>query len=48
MLCGTCHDRFERGHWSKIKLKEAVDDPKCLQIGFSRDLFDLNNPEIII
>lgn len=40
LLCGSCHDKVTKWIWSNQKVKEARENPHCLQSGFSSDFFD--------
>jgi hypothetical protein len=48
LLCPNCHSKVTRGMWSKEKIKGHMENPYCLQIGYSNDFFDIgdNFPKI--
>ena len=50
LLCGCCHDCVTKGLWSKDKVKEAMQAPKCLAAGFSFGAFDVGTawPEVVL
>lgn len=50
LLCGSCHQKVTSGMWSKDRVKKALENPKCLQTGFSFDTFDLGSehPTIVL
>jgi hypothetical protein len=50
LLCMQCHGKISRRFWSKSKVKEAMQNPKCKQQGFSNEFFDfgLNHPYLRI
>jgi len=41
LLCGACHDKVTRKIWSKEKVKEHAKNPKCLEVGYSSDFFEI-------
>lgn len=41
LLCGSCHDKVTRKIWSKVKIKKALASPKCLDNGYTSDIFDI-------
>ncbi|MBB1192844.1 hypothetical protein DNC80_04080 [Flavobacterium sp. SOK18b] len=43
LLCPNCHSKVTRGMWSKEKIKDAMQNPICLQKGYSNDFFDIGN-----
>ena len=48
LLCPSCHHKVTTGFWSKDKVKLAMKNPKCLEQGFSNEVFDIgcNDPVI--
>jgi len=42
LLCGSCHDKVTRNIWSKEKVKEHAKNPKCFEVGYSSDFFDIS------
>lgn len=44
LLCGSCQLKVTKGIWSKDKVKGANSNPKCLQKGYTNDLFDIRKP----
>lgn len=48
LLCPGCHGKVTTGMWSKEKVKKAMNNPKSLSDGYSREVFDIGNghPEI--
>jgi len=47
-LCQGCHDRVTRKFWSKEKIKQAKQNPWCIQHGKCRDAFDIGTSEVLI
>jgi len=41
LLCGSCHDKVTRGIFSKDKIRDALRSPKCLENGYTSDVFDI-------
>jgi hypothetical protein len=41
LLCPQCHARVTTKMWSKARVKLAMKQPKCKQVGYTRDFFDL-------
>jgi hypothetical protein len=39
LLCGSCHSYVTRGIWSKDRVKAAMRNPKCLEKGFSLNIW---------
>lgn len=50
ILCPQCHSKVTRGFWSRKKVVEAVQNPKCLEEGYTKELFDIgySHPKIKI
>jgi len=48
LLCGRCHDRMNRGLLSSDVINAHNRDPKCLQEGFSHDVFDVGNQHPVV
>jgi hypothetical protein len=48
LLCPQCHAKVTAGMWSKARVKLAMKSPKCHQLGYTREFFDLvvGHPEI--
>ncbi len=42
-LCGSCHDKVTRKIWSKNKIIRHNQAPKCRELGYSRDFFDIGD-----
>ncbi len=40
LLCPGCHNKVTTGMWSKSRVKLAMRNPKCLEVGYSREFFD--------
>jgi hypothetical protein len=40
LFCPQCHAKVTTGMWSKQKIKLAMQDPKCKQVGYTREFFD--------
>lgn len=40
LLCPQCHAKVTTGMWSKARVKLAMRSPKCLQVGYSSEVFD--------
>ena len=38
LLCLQCHGKVTRKIWSKEKVKAAMKDPRCKQIGYSNEI----------
>lgn len=49
LLCPQCHSKVTTGMWSKDKIKTAMAAPRCKQIGFASEAFDLGktHPAIV-
>ncbi|HXC17855.1 MAG TPA: hypothetical protein VNV60_10480, partial [Holophagaceae bacterium] len=43
LLCGGCHDKVTRKFWSKEKVRQARNAPKCKGTGFSRGELDFGS-----
>ena len=43
LLCKGCHGKVTNKMWSKDKVKRFNKNPKCLQKGFSSEVFDIDN-----
>lgn len=43
LLCGRCHCNVTKGIWSKEKIKSSRNNPKCFEIGFSNNQFDIGS-----
>lgn len=41
LLCPQCHLKVTTGMWSKQKIKSAMSAPRCKEIGFASEAFDL-------
>ena len=50
LLCGRCHDCVTKGLWSKDKVKDGMQAPKCLEDGFSFGAFDVGPawPQVVL
>jgi len=48
LLCGGCHDHVGRGLLSFGTISAHNRNPKCLQRGFSHDVFDVGNQHPIV
>lgn len=40
LLCPTCHDNKTRKYWSIQKILNAMQNPACKKIGFTKNVFD--------
>lgn len=49
LLCPQCHSKVTTGMWSKDKIKAAMAAPRCRQVGFASEAFDLGktHPAIV-
>jgi hypothetical protein len=49
ILCPTCHAKKTRGFLSKESIKSAMQNPKCLQQGFNKEILDIGKgqPKLI-
>lgn len=43
VLCPNCHSKVTTGMWSKEKIKAAMENPKCISNGFSKEIFDIGS-----
>lgn len=41
LLCPQCHAKVTTGMWSKSRVKLAMRSPKCKQVGYTREFFDI-------
>ena len=49
LLCPSCHSRVTRKFWNKDTIKLASKNPKCLQTGFTGDIFAFTKwPSIVL
>lgn len=48
LLCGTCHDLEKRGRLSIDTIRKHNKNPKCLQKGFSYEMFDIGEQYPVI
>src|SRR5690606_27749301 len=48
ILCPTCHAKKTRGFLSLSSVKRAMENPKCLEQGFSKEMFDVGSGRPII
>lgn len=49
LLCPSCHSRVTRKFWNKDAIKLASKNPKCLQTGFTGDIFTFTKwPSIVL
>ena len=42
LLCPQCHSKITTRMWSKGRVKLAMRNPKCRQVGFAREFFDFS------
>lgn len=43
LLCPQCHEKVTKGFWSKDRVKEAMKNPKCLQLNYCSEFFDVGS-----
>jgi hypothetical protein len=43
LLCPHCHAKVTTRMWSKDRVKQAMQSPRCRQVGYARDFFDFVN-----
>lgn len=48
LLCGSCHGKVTTGMLSKQTVKQAVASPKCKQLGFSFEAFDIGAVQPVV
>ena len=48
LLCASCHDKVHRGFLSNETLKRSINNPKCLQEGYSHTILDVGERQPII
>ncbi|WP_441000273.1 HNH endonuclease [Fodinibius sp. SL11] len=41
ILCPQCHSKVSRGIWSREKVFAATESPKCLEDGYTSEIFDI-------
>ncbi len=46
LLCGSCHDKGTRGILSKETIKQRNANPKCREVGFSFEAFDISTQPV--
>jgi hypothetical protein len=42
LLCPQCHSKITTRMWSKGRVKLAMRNPKCKQVGYAREFFDFS------
>jgi hypothetical protein len=43
LLCPQCHAKVTTGFWSKQKVLDAMNTPRCRTQGYSREIFDIGS-----